>query len=67
VTLADGAFLGMRAVVLQTLPSRRRVRILLEILGRPTPIEVDLNSIALEKKPIAELVTSLAVPGLVPH
>lgn len=60
VTLAGGAFLGMHAVVLRALPAKRRVQILLEILGRPTTIEVDRNSLTLHRTSIAEYLPILA-------
>ena len=64
VTIAAGAFSGMKAVVLRTWPGKRRVQVLLEILGRPTAIEVDHNAITSEKKSIAALVAELAAPRL---
>src|ERR1017187_3639090 len=45
VFLADGAFAGMSAFVLRVMPARKRVQILLDILGRPTPVEVDRSSV----------------------
>jgi transcriptional antiterminator RfaH len=60
VTLVAGAFFGMQAVVLRTWPAKRRVQILLDILGRPTPIEVDSSLLTIQSKPVAELLPSLA-------
>jgi transcriptional antiterminator RfaH len=60
VTLAGGAFMGMQAVVLQSWPARRRVQVLLEILGRPTPLEVDLNLLTLHRNAVAEWLPELA-------
>jgi transcriptional antiterminator RfaH len=62
VTVADGAFLGMRAFVLRVLPARQRVQILLDILGRPTPVEVDRNLVVVENGTMADRVPLLAVP-----
>jgi transcriptional antiterminator RfaH len=62
VTLTSGAFLGMQAVVLRAWPAKRRVEILLEILGRPTPMEVDCNLLALERISVAQFVPVLAAP-----
>ena len=62
VVLADGAFLGMRAFVLRVLPAKQRVHILLDMLGRPTPVEVDRNSVVLENGTMADRVPGLAVP-----
>jgi len=50
VTVGNGAFGGMRAFVLRVLPARQRVQILLEVLGGPTPVEVDRSAVVIEKK-----------------
>ena len=63
VTLADGAFGGMRASVLRVMPARQRVQVLLDILGRPTAVEVDRKSVASENNTLADLVPHLAAPG----
>lgn len=60
VTLAGGAFLGMQAVVLRSLPAKRRVQVLLDILGRPTPIEVDRKLVTLHRNSIADFLPALA-------
>ncbi len=60
VFLAGGAFAGMNASVLRVLPSRQRVQILLDILGRPTAVEVDRRSVVLENNSLAALMPSLA-------
>ena len=60
VTMGAGVFFGMPAIVLRAWPAKRRVQILLDILGRPTPMEVDCSLITLEKKPLAELLRTLA-------
>jgi transcriptional antiterminator RfaH len=60
VVLSAGAFFGMQAIVLRAWPAKRRVQILLDILGRPTPIEVDWSLITLEKKAVAALLPTLA-------
>jgi hypothetical protein len=54
----------MQAVVLRAWPAKRRVEILLEILGRPTPMEVDCNLLTLERRSVAEFVPVLAAPCL---
>ncbi len=64
VTLTGGAFFGMQAVVLRTWPAKRRVEVLLEILGRPTPMEVDCNLLTLERRSAALFVPVLAAPSL---
>ncbi len=45
VTIAEGAFMGMSAIVVRALPAVRRVQILLDFLGRPTLTEVDRTSL----------------------
>jgi len=60
VTLAGGAFLGMQAVVLRSWPAKRRVRVLLEILGRPTPIEVDRSILTIQGSSVAKWLPELA-------
>jgi transcriptional antiterminator RfaH len=64
VTVSSGAFLGMQAVVLRAWPAKRRVAILLEILGQPTPMEVDASLLTLERKSVAQFVPVLAAPYL---
>jgi transcriptional antiterminator RfaH len=63
VRIYAGAFFGMQAVVLRSWPAKRRVQILLDILGRPTPLEMDSSLVQLENKPMAELLPVLAAPG----
>jgi transcriptional antiterminator RfaH len=60
VTLAGGAFLGMQAIVLRSWPARRRVQVLLEILGRPTPLEVDRSLLTLHRSSVAKWLPELA-------
>lgn len=60
VVVAGGAFEGMRASVLRVLPARERVQVLLEILGRPTAVEVERNCLALENNSLADRVPFMA-------
>jgi len=60
VAVADGAFAGMSAYVLRNLPARNRVQVLLDILGRPTPVEVDRNSVVAAKNSLVHLVPIFA-------
>jgi len=62
VLLADGAFAGMRAFVLRVMPARKRVQVLLDVLGRPTPAEIDESAVVLERNVVADLVPTLAAP-----
>lgn len=63
VVVAEGAFSGMRAFVLRVMPARRRVQVLLDVLGRPTPAEVAEESVVVEKDALANLVPMLAAPA----
>lgn len=61
VLISEGAFRGFQAIVLRTMPARRRVQILLDILGRPTLVEVDRHAVVVENRSMAELMPSLAL------
>lgn len=50
VAVEDGPFSGMKAVVLRVLPARQRVQVLLEVLGRPSPLELDWNFVVRENR-----------------
>jgi transcriptional antiterminator RfaH len=60
VSVTGGAFDGMRAHVLRNLPAKRRVQVLLDILGQPTPVEVDRNAVVLLESTVAHLPPVLA-------
>jgi len=45
VDIAGGAFHGLRAVVTRVMPSRERVAVLLDLLGRQTTVELASNSL----------------------
>jgi transcriptional antiterminator RfaH len=62
VVFANGAFVGVRTIVLRVLPARQRVQVLLDILGRPTPVEVPRASVALEKNRVVDRVPLLGAP-----
>lgn len=40
ITISDGPMMGLTAVVTQLMPSKERVKVLLEFLGQPTEAEV---------------------------
>jgi len=61
VTVADGAFMGSKAVVVRLLPAKQRVQILLDFLGRTTLAEVDRSSVSVENRCLADLMPSLAM------
>jgi transcriptional antiterminator RfaH len=60
VVVAGGAFEGMRASVLRVLPARQRVQVLLDILGRPTAVEVERTSVTLEQNSLADRLPFMA-------
>jgi transcriptional antiterminator RfaH len=69
VSVAEGAFAGMNALVLRTLPAKQRVQILLEILGRPTTVEVGRHLLVAKRNSLADLVPFLAAsprPNVLP-
>jgi transcriptional antiterminator RfaH len=53
IVLSGGAFAGMSANVLRVMPSRQRVEVLLDMLGRPTAVEVDRNLVVWEGNSVA--------------
>jgi transcriptional antiterminator RfaH len=63
VLLADGAFAGMHAFVLRVMPAKRRIQVLLDVLGRPTPADIDESSAIIERNDVADLVPFLAAPS----
>lgn len=60
VTIADGVFAGIRAFVLRVMPARQRVQVLLDVLGGPTPVELDRHSVIRERNSVADLAPILA-------
>ena len=62
VTVATGAFAGMSARVLKSLPAKKRVQILLDILGRPTAVEVGSEAVVVKRNTLADLAPCLAAP-----
>jgi transcriptional antiterminator RfaH len=61
VTVAEGSFLGSRGIVVRILPSKQRVQILLDFLGRTTLTEVDRRALAVEDCSLAALMPGLAM------
>lgn len=62
VTMTHGTFAGMQACVLRNLPAKKRVQVLLDILGRPTPVEVERHAITLNRSILTNLTPLLATP-----
>lgn len=60
VVIAEGAFTGMNALVLRAMAAGKRVQVLLEVLGRATPVEVARHSVVKHKNSLADLVPILA-------
>ena len=52
VEIASGPLGGFRGEVVAVLPGRERVKVLLEFLGKPHLVEVDLFSLLLPRKPL---------------
>jgi hypothetical protein len=50
----------MSAYVLKSLPAKKRVQILLEVLGRPVTVEVERESVTPKNNSLAELAPVLA-------
>jgi transcriptional antiterminator RfaH len=63
VLLTNGAFAGMHAFVLRVMPVKKRIQVLLDVLGRPTPAEIDESSAVIERNAVADLVPFLAAPS----
>jgi transcriptional antiterminator RfaH len=63
IVIGEGAFSGMRAYVLRLMPARKRVQVLLDVLGGPTPVEVNRCSVVLVKNTLADLAPVLAAPS----
>ncbi len=64
VLVAEGPFLGSRGVVVNVLPAKQRVQILLEFLGRTTLAEVEGKSLTVEERVMADVLPALAMPRL---
>jgi len=64
VSVAEGPFLGSHGVVVNVLPARQRVQILLDFLGRTTVAEVEGKSLTVEDMRMADVVPALAMPRL---
>jgi transcriptional antiterminator RfaH len=51
VEIAHGPLQGMRGIIVSIIPATERVKILLEFLGQPQAVNVDLFSILLPRRP----------------
>jgi transcriptional antiterminator RfaH len=52
VEIAHGPLQGMRGTIVSVAPAHERVKILLDFLGQPHAIDVDLFSVLLPRKPL---------------
>lgn len=52
VEVANGPLAGMNAVVISIAPAAERVKILLDFLGQPQVVDIDLFSILLPRRPV---------------
>ena len=52
VELADGPLRGMTGTVIEVRPADERVRIFVQFLGQDQPVDVDLYSLLLPRKPL---------------
>lgn len=50
VVIATGSFSGFEAVVLRSMPARRRVQVLLEMLGTCTAVELSLDALSVQRR-----------------
>jgi hypothetical protein len=54
VTLVEGAFSGLRALVAQYFPAKERVRVLLMLLGRGHEVDLPVSAVVVDR-PSAEV------------
>ena len=54
VEVADGAFKGVTGTITEPLSAQERVKVLIDLLGQPQIIEVDLYSLLLPQRPQPE-------------
>jgi transcriptional antiterminator RfaH len=50
IVINTGSLCGVEAIVLRSLPARKRVQVLLELLGTTTAVELDLNAVSVQRK-----------------
>ncbi len=50
VLITSGSLCGLEAVVLRSLPARKRVQVLLEMLGTCTSVELDLSAVSVRRR-----------------
>ena len=55
VEIASGAFVGMKALVTRVLPGKQRARILLDVMGRSVPAELNLDFVLFNRRNAARI------------
>lgn len=55
IEIANGAFVGTKALVTQVLPAKQRVRILLDVMGRSVTTELSLDAVLFNRRQGAQL------------
>ena len=61
VTITERALYGLQAIVLRVLPARERVQVLLDMLGRTTMVELNLNSVVTDRRALGRTLVAVAV------
>jgi transcriptional antiterminator RfaH len=54
VTITTGAMFGLPGVVLRAMPAKQRVQVLVEMLGQMTMVELSMDSIMRESRPLPQ-------------
>ena len=62
VTISEGPFMGIEAVVKILLPGRERVKLLLEFLGQPSETEVSRGDVSAEIGHVSQNLTRNGAP-----
>jgi transcriptional antiterminator RfaH len=52
VTITSQSMFGLEGVVLRTMPAKKRVQILLDLLGQTSAVELNFNSVVVKNKPL---------------
>jgi transcriptional antiterminator RfaH len=63
VEIARGAFCGMKGRVTRVLPGSERARILLDMVGRPVPVELSLDLVLFDRRDAARMALKRCHPA----
>ena len=55
IEIVDGAFAGTKALVTQVMPGEQRARVLIDVMGRSVPAELNLGLVLFNRKHAAEI------------